>query len=48
MFNAEKFVEGLTAQALSELRALLNSEEYVNLTEDWREGFDRSDDDNDE
>ncbi len=45
MFNAEKHIEGLTARELSELRALLNSEEYVRITEDW-ELFPFEEDDN--
>ena len=37
--TAEKIVEQLTAQELSELKALLNSEEYTRIIEDWEESF---------
>ena len=39
-FNAERFLDGLTAQELSELKAVLNSEEYERIIEDWEESFD--------
>lgn len=35
MFNAEDFISGLTARELSELKALLASEEYTRIIEDW-------------
>ena len=44
-FDAEQFVIGLSARELSELRSLLESEEYSRIIEDWEEGFDLPDED---
>ena len=35
----EQLAEQLSAQELSEMRALLNGEEYTRIIEDWEESF---------
>ena len=45
MWNAEQFIQGLSAQQLSELLALLTSEEYTNIIEAWEDCIYNSSDD---
>ena len=40
MFRPEEFIVGLTASELSQLRALLNSDEYMEIIEKWEESMD--------
>jgi len=39
MFNAEQFISGLNARELSELKALLDSDEYTEMIERWEESM---------
>lgn len=43
-FNAEDFIADLSARELSELRALLNDEEYSRIIEDWEEQIPQEED----
>ena len=47
MFNAESFIAGLSVRELSELRALLNSEEYSWMIDDYESGSTKQYDDDD-
>lgn len=39
-FNAENFIQHLSARELSELKALLNSDEYTDMIDRWEESMD--------